>query len=213
MRQFDDLAREARTAQDSTTLRDGLQRIVAQCQGIESALLELYGKFEATVAGPIFWPELSTIQSPADDDEAGKVFPVSFHFPASLVAHVLTTYWSTVMAVHYQLMCAHSGLAMVDASLATGTGEVECSHARRAREHREKWIAMVRNICQSVEYLTRDSAGEFGSFALLPSLGGCIRVLREGAGGECRREERWMVDVLVGIKRRLNLPENNVMED
>jgi hypothetical protein len=211
LQHFDHLASSARTTQSTGPLECGLHDIIAKCHRIEATLVALYAKFEASVAGPLYWPELSTLACAIDNEECGKVFPVSFHFPSCLVGHILVAYWAVVMGVHAQLVFAHAGLAAIEpASCDLGH---QSSHASLSAERRAKCIAAFRNICQSVEYMKRGGAGNFQSLALIPLLGSTLRCLGEVAPVECQREAMWATEFLHVMKRQLNLPEYNLMED
>jgi hypothetical protein len=44
-------------------------------------LNEWYKDVETLVASPVYWPKLSTSESPVDGAGLGRVFPVAFDFP------------------------------------------------------------------------------------------------------------------------------------
>jgi len=77
-----------------------LINIMELCWQIDSQLNEWYRDFETFVAGPMYWPKLSTSDSSVDDVELGRVFPVAFDFPSHDVAQVMILYWLSLLLVH-----------------------------------------------------------------------------------------------------------------
>ena len=88
--------------------------IITRASKVESVIRKVFQKFKASVSGPLYWPEMSTLESTTDDLELGKVFPISFHFPTFSVAQMLTTYWSSVLTVNFYLACTYSILIATD---------------------------------------------------------------------------------------------------
>jgi hypothetical protein len=211
---------------NQSVLQDGFRDIITMLLKVESALRGSYGNFKKSISGPLYWPELSTLQSHLDDTELGKVFPVSFHFPAFVVAEVTTTYWSGMMAVHEELMRIYDELAAMKSStaLASVTGSplrptAACNSLSsavpsdpRSREHGNKSTTMARNICQSTEYFLQGKMGELGSITMLMLLSGCKSCF-ENATEDWSREISWITDFMGRIKKKVNLPRNDLLED
>jgi hypothetical protein len=71
--------------------------IIDSCWKIDAKLRRFYEELERTSLGPLYWPELSKDENPADDAELGKVFPVAFHFLNPRMAHICMLYWATLV--------------------------------------------------------------------------------------------------------------------
>lgn len=213
--QFDQLSFDT----NQSVLQDGLRDVVSKLLAVESILQCLYARLEKSVSGPLYWPELSTIEVCPDDATAGKVFPVSFHFPAFRVGQVITAYWSGMMAVHDQLMFAYDKLATIESSEAlktdadsplcpTATGIGLCpavpSHLR-SWEHRDIWKTMAMNICKSAEYFLQDNKGELGGFFMIALLSGSLSCLKNFPD-EYGREMAWILELIGRIREKFNLP-------
>lgn len=206
--QFNDISHGT----NQTVLQVGFREIIAKCLKVESALRGLYGNFEKSASGLLYWPELSTLESSPDDARLGKVFPVSFHFPAFFVAQVVTTYWVGMMAVHHLLMLTYDKLAEIESSAAftsTTSSLPNVPSNLRSREHSNEWKAMTRNICQSVEYFLQDKMGISGPLAILAQLCGCKRNL-ENVPEDWSREISWMADFIERIQKKVYFPINGL---
>jgi len=203
--QFDAVSRE----RDQNVLRAGLYEVVAKFLEIESGLQGFYESFSRSVSGPLYWPALSTLESRVDDEESGKLFPVSFQFPSFSVALPVITYWSNSMVLHNQLGHAYDRLKMLtpcdDGSFpALPSAQVPCDGGR-------KWEVMAKNICQSVEYFSQDCMGSLGPLTILSFLTGCYSCFGNAAG-DWSREMRWISDSMLQVKRRLRFPTGNLLE-
>ena len=217
VQQFNKVSHE----RNRTVLQISCREIVAKCLKIESALQGLYGNFEKSASGLLYWPELSTLESGLDNARLGKVFPISFHFPTFFVAQVVTTYWPGMMAVHHLLMSTYDKLAAIESSTAlTSTtnslpwpisaGNVPFN--LQSREHSNEWTSMTRNICQSVEYFLQDKMGISGPLAIVMHLSGCKRNL-ESILEDWSREISWMTDFIERIQKKVDFPVNNLFGD
>ncbi|RMZ91989.1 hypothetical protein DV736_g789, partial [Chaetothyriales sp. CBS 134916] len=74
--------------------------VIEKCWGMDESMQELYHSLEASVPGPLYWPKLSTRSSSADDDDLGKVFPVSYEFSNLAIATWSMMYWSTLTMMY-----------------------------------------------------------------------------------------------------------------
>lgn len=206
-----------------TVLQTGLGKIIAKCLGVETAMRELYANFDKSASGLLYWPELSKLESRLDDTQSGRVFPISFHFPAFFVAQVVITYWAGLMAVHHLLMSVYSKLAEIEwstASLASFTNSHPLSisaynspSSRRSSEHTNEWITMVKNICQSVEYFLQEQMGISGPLAIIAHLLGCRRNLKDLPGNCWSREISWLTDLIERIQQKVEFPVNTLFGD
>ncbi|KAJ5673599.1 C6 zinc finger domain protein [Penicillium longicatenatum] len=150
--------------QNNTLLQAALDTVRLECLGIHAALQTLYDEFEQTISGPLYWPELSTLElkGTPNNDEQPTLFPVSFHFSNFLVAQFLVTYWSAMMLLHRQLATTYHQMAAVDGS--------------------------------SVEYLSQPQMGGAGLLAVIAPLRGCKPALNSVAvlqNEEVSREIAW----------------------
>lgn len=202
----------------STMLQPALSETITKCLAINTALRALYSSFEKSTGGPLYWPELSTIESRLDDASSGKVFPISFHFPAFLVAQLVTTYWAGVMAVQHLLMSTYDKLAQVESlpeaasnSFSNGMPPLPISTGdgyalRSSLQHRIEWTNMVKNICQSAEYFLQDQMGVSGPLAIISHLLGCRRNLKEVSEEGWSREVGWMTEVIERMQKMVGFP-------
>lgn len=210
-RQFDEVSGK----KNQNALQNGLRDIAAKLWKTKSTVQAIYDNFEKSVSGPLYWPELSTLESPLDDTKLGKVFPVQFHFSAFFVATVVTTYWSTMMAAQLQLMYTLGKLAAIESPTsvtdsplrptAADNGPKAVLFDQRSREHGDKWIAMARNCCQSAEYFLQDRMGELGSLSALTILAGCLSCFAIEPE-RWSREIGWITDLIGRIKKKCNIP-------
>ena len=71
-----------------------------KCGKLDQSLELWYEELQHEIPAPQYWPELSTIDNPADDQEHGKVFPVCFKFSSLRNAKVLMNYWALSIMLH-----------------------------------------------------------------------------------------------------------------
>jgi hypothetical protein len=219
--QFDAVAQET----DHTKLRAGLHDIIEKYSEIDTVLQRLYANFDQSVSGPLYWAALSTLDSCVDNDQHGKAFPVSFHFPNFSIALIVATYWSNMMVVHIQLMYVYAKLAAVESpeDISGGAQDTQCSTAadsksyeamqfyERSREHASKWTTMAKNICQSGEYFMQDNMGAHGALSIITLLSGCYSCF-ENSPSDWSREINWIAEYMCRIKKKVNLPSRNLLE-
>lgn len=221
IQQFDELSHET----SLNLLRDGYRTILAKLLNVESALRGLNGNFEKSLSGPLYWAELSTFESLQDDAKLGKLFPVSFHFPAFVVAQFIVTYWSGMMAAHNHIMYTYNKLAEIESRIALTrvisnsrllepaiVGNYQTvSFDLQSRKHGEIWVTMAKNICQSAEYFLQNKMGELGSFYMLTLLSGCNSCWKSDVGN-WSREISWVAETMDRIKSDAHLPLDNLLD-
>ncbi|KAK0751820.1 hypothetical protein B0T18DRAFT_318071 [Schizothecium vesticola] len=195
---FDAVSRE----RDRSILCAGLGEVIAKYLEIESVLQRMHQDFSKSVSGPLYWPELSTLESRLDNEESGKLFPVSFRFSSFSVALTVTTYWSNMMVVRNQLGHAYNRLeartsADDDSSSALPFLQSSC-------ERDSGWEFMAKNVCQSAEYFLQDHMGTLGPLSILSFLSGCFSCFGNNAG-DWGREMYWISDVMLQIKKKLGM--------
>lgn len=175
--------------------------IVEACIKLDSRLHEWYGRYSSSIPGPLFRSTFSKMGSCTDDEKLGQVFPVSFQFHSFTVGYLLSTFWSGVMVVHHLLMQVHFRLAQ-DTRYATSVGAAE--------KHKDIWLAMITNLCQSTEYFLGDDMGRLGPTVALAGLKGCLACM---AGGPLawKREKIWILEQMGRIDGRLNFSSRDVL--
>ncbi|KAH8897891.1 hypothetical protein GQ53DRAFT_837646 [Thozetella sp. PMI_491] len=167
-------------------LESGLRDVISKCLTIDFSLRQLYDGLQRSIASPLYRAELSTLSSRADDEKLGKVFPVSFHFTGFHVAQAVTTYWSSLISVHYQLMSTYRRAATLETSLSPAYCE------ERTRFHADEWRRAARNTCQAAEYMSQKSMGELGSISIVTFLRACKMCFMIDVGYDWGREIRWV---------------------
>ena len=70
--------------------------------------------------------------------------------------------------------------------------------------------AMVRNICQSIEYFQRDEMGGLGAFSGLAQLSGCFSVMNNNPE-EWSREIMWIAEQMSRIKLKFRLINRSLL--
>jgi hypothetical protein len=207
---------------DQTVQQHGFRDIIARLLVVDTGLRALYENFEKCASGLLYWPEFSTLESRLDDAQLGKVFPISFHFPVFVVAQLVATYWATMMAVHHLLMWTYHNLSRFESSTTKTTDSVSTSNANgrhsavssavRAREHSKIWKIMVWNICQSVEYFSKDSMGFSGQILMFTHLSGCKGCLESVPDSEdWSREIAWITDHIEKVQNKIDFPVDNLL--
>ena len=227
-RQLDGLLNESCDS-NLVELQDGFRDVIQKLLKTKSALNDIFREFERSVCGPLYWPELSILPSHLDDTQLGKVFPISFKFPAFTVSQFLTNYWSGLMAIHNQLMFTYCRLSMVQGAIsAANLGDTSRSFPPRhststssspasisslkSSEHHNEWKNMARNLCQSAEYFLQGDKGEFGPLTLLMLLSGCYSCFKHFPA-EMSREIGWVAEIQSQVQKKANLPFLDPYED
>ncbi|ETN40476.1 uncharacterized protein HMPREF1541_04753 [Cyphellophora europaea CBS 101466] len=83
------------------------------CWEVDGDLEKLYKELEASIPGPLFWPELAekgtAVGGEEECDEAreGTLFPVAYKFFNLRMAMVLLSYWSLLTIVYNGMMLLH----------------------------------------------------------------------------------------------------------
>jgi hypothetical protein len=189
--------------------------ITELCWKIDSQLNQWYRNFETFVAGPVYWPMLSTSDNPVDNVESGRVFPVAFDFPSYDVAQVMILYWLALLLVHpilchmYERLERFAGVEQEDiecscikhpipetADIIVGISSICRRHIVMDKlpplDYRTEWArGAAQNICQSAEYFMHEKLGELGPFIFLPRLL-IVREFLVFASGDWTRELSWI---------------------
>lgn len=184
--------------------------VIDSCWRADAEMRALYAELEASVDGPLFWPELSTLDNPADDAETGKLYPVAFHFVNFRVARICELYWAICIILWSGLFHLYHALAIME-PLTPDDGDCECTTSVHLcprgfnmadlppLKDRDVMTA-VRNICQSFEYCVQPSNRLLGASSIAFPLNVALATLKEFPGRE--REMRWCAAALEVIDRR-----------
>lgn len=164
----------------------GLFELLKHCWELDSELQTFYTELEQTNLGPIYWPNLSGV---TDEDGEETVFPVSFHFPNLQMAHLSILYWSASSILWSGMGYSYSLLAsfQVDPSLIS----------LPALEHRRDVAVLARNICRSLEYMSREEHRALGITAMVFPLKVAIETFNDAA--DCERELAWATAAMAKI--------------
>jgi hypothetical protein len=201
-------------------------RIIDRCWEMDADLQDLYHALESSIPGPIYWPELSTMSNPADDEENGKVFPVAFHFFNLKMAMSLMLYWSTQTIMHngmvllYHHVMKTVPVSLMDVYLAedvhpllleglppcqedcicSGMGCIATFDMTKLRPLGLKadFRTPARNICQSAEYCMQEEMLDMGPSSLVAPLSVVVETLQ--LYDFCRKEVEWGRHVLRKIE-------------
>jgi hypothetical protein len=194
---------------------------ICKCHEAESSLEQWYRDFKTKVPGALYHVELSKIHSAVDDLDSGKLFPVSFQFPAFIVGQCLIFYWVALMCAQANLCFAYFFLRRMDGALQSMgkknmpcTCDVEIDDPMRCLQHfvvgmlpsiedRVGWPRLSHKICQSVEYFLQETMGAFGPTSLLPALATAKGFLKH-ADGRWDREIAWVDEMINHIRKNGN---------
>ncbi|VUC27338.1 unnamed protein product [Clonostachys rosea] len=179
--------------------------IVANCLRIDASLKNWLSDYSAASAGPLYWPELSTIASETDSERTGKLFPVAFNFPSFGVGETMVLYWTVCVLLHsYHALVYRKLLAVQEKSCyQTGAGDDRNSSSndiiRQLECQQDSLETSARCICQSVHYFCGDARRNIGSSTILPSLV-VLRAIFLHAPGDWSRAEAWVGEKLSQIQ-------------
>jgi hypothetical protein len=183
-------------------------KVVDSCWRIDTELRAIWKDLSDSVEGPLFWPEFSTLDNPADD-ELGKVFPVAYVFPNLSVSHMCTLYWSICIILWGGMFHLYVALATMqppeekDGSTSPESEGCNCTTAVHIcnqyatlfditalppLQGRDP-LAPAQNICQSFEYCIRAENKGIGAASIAFPLQAAIGTLKEYPGRE--RELLW----------------------
>jgi hypothetical protein len=193
-------------------------KVIDSCWKSDAAMRALYKELKDSVPGPLFWPELSTHDNPADDAEMGKVFPVAFHFVNLRIARICGLYWAICIILWGGLFHLYQAIAFMEplspspSSSDTDTDEdCECTTSFHLcgrgfnisdlplLQDRDVMTA-VTNICQSFEYCVLPENRLLGAASIAFPLQVVLGTLKEYPGRE--REMGWVRGALEMIDEK-----------
>ncbi len=193
---------------DPHMLANGYRNCIKRLREVDSALRDRYADFQTSAwSGPLYWPELSTLDSELDDPISGKLFPISFRFPTYTVAQCVTMYWGGVLATDYPLMDACGKLAALEPGV-----DAAAQNRKRSDMYRTEWTTMAKNICQSTEYFMAEEMGGMGSMHMLSLLRGtqsCYQTSAENWSNEIS----WIASMMERLQKRFSFSVDEVLAD
>lgn len=192
--------------------------ILKRCWKVDEELRQFFDELEKS-HGPLFWPEPSKEESPADDAQSGKVFPVAFHFSNPRMANICMLYWASLIILWSGLSYVYKLLATMEVDEKTPTSFTSCCESTSScmsghdavcmckdkaqkspitmsnmenllpLKDQEDVVSLSRNICQSVEYCLNTEVQGLGPGFVYLSLKVAIETFIEYPG--CSRELLW----------------------
>ena len=185
----------------------GYRDCIKRLHEVDAALRDLYAEFQTSSwSGPLYWPELSTLDSEFDDPVSGKLFPISFHFPTYMISQVVTMYWAGVLATDFPLMDVYGKLA----ALEPGVNAAE--NRKQSDLYHTEWTTMAKNICQSTEYYMADEMGGMGSMNMLSLLRG-TKSCYENSSEDWTNETAWITSIVERLQKRFSFSVGEVLAD
>lgn len=204
---------------DGLSPHDALHKmihLVDRCWKIDAALGQFYTELESNALGPLYWHKLARENNLPEDVEAGKVFPVAFHFPNLYIATTMMYYWSTLLMLRAGLC----GLYQAIASVGLNCREIDCGcvscndkvPANGFHIHRFKMSQLLPlgqclefpsiawNICQSVEYCMQETMLSLGPTAVSAPLAIVIDTMKVLPGYD--REVSWAKAAVARVTER-----------
>lgn len=161
--------------------------IMNSCQDLELSLQKIYEQLRLEYSGPLYWSEFSKTRCPLEDGSPGssKVFPVAFNFPDLRMAKTMMYYWATQTI----LWSGMSQLSQLLHMLQPTAGEINVSEILSIA-YWDDFISPARNVCQSIEYCTKDEMLSLGTLmAVAPLMIIAVTLKRYP---EYEREKQWI---------------------
>lgn len=204
-------------------------KVLESCWKIDAELRQIYKELEENTPGPLFWPEFSTVDNPADELEEdgkdkGKVFPVAYQYPNLGIAHKCTLYWSSCIILWGGMRWLYYAISAMEPEPASSSphtdvddscpevcdctslvhicGQNAALFSLSALPPMDNHCIMTaaRNICQTFEYCTRPEMRAMGAASMAFPLNVAIGVLKEIPGAE--RELAWARAAIYMINER-----------
>ncbi|CAK7274474.1 hypothetical protein SEPCBS119000_006190 [Sporothrix epigloea] len=113
MEQMDELEKTGPILGNEALVR-GYWDLVGQYRAIYQCLQGWHKDMQAIMAGPLYWPELSSIPCPPfDETDRGRPFAVAFHFPAFGIGQSMVLWWLIAMVVNQQLRALYTRIIRI----------------------------------------------------------------------------------------------------
>jgi hypothetical protein len=162
--------------------------LVDECWLVDKKLHMIDSEIQSASSSPLYTTVSSRINPLADQGGCINMFPLSFCFSEPAIASALTLLWATRSMLwsglgslykHYEMLegyySLNLGLLNEHTSICEHLGSMKCLPAL---EHREDYLSMAHNVCQSVEYFLQDEMGMIGALSVTPAIGLVIDALK-----------------------------------
>ena len=70
-----------------------LSRLYHRYRELNVRLDAFFVTLQASIAGPLYYPNLARLRSVHDDENLGRVFPIAFSFPSYVVGFTMVFFW------------------------------------------------------------------------------------------------------------------------
>ena len=201
---------------------------VRACWRLDAKLQTWFKGFEASVDGPLFWPELSTPSAQADSEKTERLSPVRYSFPGMRLGQTMVLYWTGLVTLHQQMCHLYrqlQGLAAQVNGRPSSGGDMTCTCNDDAGAvvpmakitacvrhfelgqlprlgQRQAWpTTAAQDICQSVDYFLQDEMRSLGSGVIVPPLL-LVCWLLEREPGNFKREVTWVKCLLALVQKK-----------
>ncbi|ENH72158.1 hypothetical protein FOC1_g10006531 [Fusarium oxysporum f. sp. cubense race 1] len=190
-----------------SSLTAGLKTLSALLT-LNSQLNEWFESYQYTYP-TLYWPQLSVASSSTDNEELGKLYPVSFHFPSYHVAETMILYWTVQTLIHASICSLSSRLPSSETKdITTFEGDnlsakdnddmslADIQHIVETSDFMLWPETSARYICQSVEYFFQQEFRGIGAGVVLsPIL--VVKACLSRSARDFSREIAW-IDETIG---------------
>ncbi|ETS73394.1 hypothetical protein PFICI_14999 [Pestalotiopsis fici W106-1] len=189
-------------------------------QRMESLLTTWLARFEPSVNGPLYYPELKFTENASG---GYRLSSIVFQFPAFFVAQNVVYYWLGLLIVHAHLCFMYNGLERLMDALASVMDTYACTCDSTSENepggpaacvrhfnlkmlpplaHRRNWgKTTAYNICQSIDYFLQEDLRDFGTTTVIPALA-IVKTYWGLWPGDWTREISWAQHMLKDIMAR-----------
>ena len=85
-------------------------KLISRCWGVSSDLKAWYDLMKRQTIVSQYWPELASVDNPADDPELGRVFPITHRFTNIQAANMHIVYWANTTTLLHTLRSTYERL-------------------------------------------------------------------------------------------------------
>lgn len=158
---------------DSEALVRGYWDLIGQYQAIYHCLQGWHKDMQAIMAGPLYWPELSSIPCPCfDDTSRGRPFAVAFHFPAFAIGQSMVLWWLIAMVVNEQLHSLYMRIIKIQTKINHSLSSKADSTLQSTSEDVEShfWFSLTLSIDSPTSVSSSHSSASVATMAADASL-------------------------------------------
>lgn len=174
--------------------------LVDECLQVDKRLDMIEREMQSSSSAPLYRTVPSRINPLADQDSFTNIFPLTFSFSDSNIAPTLTLLWAIRSILwsglgslhrHYDMLRGYLSLnpALLNeyTSICEYPGSIKCLSALG---HREDYLSVAHNVCQSIEYFLQDEMGMIAALSVTPAIGLVIDALKNWPNHS--EEIRWL---------------------